>query len=276
MSKSIVITGVSSGIGRASALVFQAAGWDVVGTVRELDCSEADRCPPGIALEPLDLSRPGAATQAGRGILERHGCPDVLLNNAGTLLFGALETTSQAQIEQLYQVNVFSQLELTRAFLPAMRARGSGTVANVTSLGGTMVFPYFAAYNSTKWALEAMSEGLWHELKPFGIKVKAIEPGFVQTSIWGKALPDEHEDVGGPDAYRPYLAAMLEFESSIKHRTSPEKAAEEVYRAVTDASDRLRYPVAAYARALTRGRKLVGAQRTMRLLHRRWMRAAGD
>ncbi len=218
---SILITGVSSGIGRASAGEFQRAGWSVVGTVRDPTCEEADRCPPGLPLEALDLAQAGSAAALAARVVERYGCPDVLLNNAGALLFGPLETTSAEQLAWLYQVNVFGQLELIRGLLPAMRERGSGTIANVTSLGGTMVFPFFAAYNSTKWALEGASEGLWHELKPFGIRVKAIEPGFVQTSIWGKALPEQGEPAAGPEPYRPYLASMLEFESSIKNRTSP-------------------------------------------------------
>lgn len=129
------------------------------------------------------------------------------------------------------------------------------------------------AYNSTKWALEGASEGLWHELRPFGIRVKAIEPGFVQTSIWGKALPERGGPVGGPEPYRPYVASMLDFESSIKNRTSPEGAAAEVFRAVTDESDRLRYPIASYAKTLTRSWRWVGADRMMRFLNGRWMRA---
>jgi NAD(P)-dependent dehydrogenase (short-subunit alcohol dehydrogenase family) len=268
----ILITGVSSGIGRASAVAFERAGWQVIGTVRDPDCPEADRCPPGIPLEALDLAQPGSAAGLAARVLHGHGCPDVLLNNAGSLLFGPLETTSAKDLQELYQVNLFAQLELIRAVLPAMRERGSGTIANVTSLGGTLVFPFFAAYNSTKWAMEAISEGLWHELRPFGIRVKAIEPGFVQTSIWSKALPEKGAAPGGPEPYRAYLAAMLDFESSIKKRTSAEQAAQEVFEAITDDSDRLRYPVAAYAKTLTRGRRWLGAERMMRLLHGRWMK----
>jgi NAD(P)-dependent dehydrogenase (short-subunit alcohol dehydrogenase family) len=222
-------------------------------------------------LEALDLSVPGAAAATADRVLAGHGCPDVLLNNAGILQFGPLESLSQAEVEHLYQVNVFGQLELIRSLLPSMRARGSGTIANVTSLGGTMVFPFFSGYNSTKWAMEALSEGLWHELKPFGIRVKAIEPGFVQTSIWSKALPGKGEGLEGPDDYRPYLKAMLAYESAIKSRTSPEEAAATVYEAIVDESDRLRYPVAAYAGRLVWARRLLGASRMMRFLHPRWL-----
>lgn len=266
----ILITGVSSGIGRACALLFLERGWTVVGALRSPEkASELQQA--GIHLERLDLAEKGAAAALAQSVIRNHGCPDVLLNNAGTLQFGPLEGISAEELEQLYQVNVFAQLELIRGLLPTMRERGSGTIANVTSLGGRMVFPFFAGYNSTKWALEGISEGLWHELQPFGVRVKVIEPGFVETSIWGKALPGPDEPVEGPEPYVPYMEEMRRFEDSITERTSPADAADEIWDAVTDESDRLRYPVAAYAKAMTRARRLLGDRATMRFFHGRWM-----
>lgn len=269
---SILITGVSSGIGRASAELFRGRGWTVVGTVRDpAACAGGAPCPEGVALEKLDLAVPGSATRLAEAVLAKHGCPDVLLNNAGVLQFGPLEGVSAEELQRLYQVNVFGHLELIRALLPAMRERGSGTIANVTSLGGRLVFPFFAGYNSTKWAMEGVSEGLWHELQPFGIRVKAIEPGFVETAIWGKVLPGKGTDVEGPEAYRAGLESMVRFETSIKDRTTPAQAAEDVFAAVTDTNDRLRYPIAAYARPLVAARRWFGEQRFMRFFHGRWM-----
>lgn len=269
----ILITGVSTGIGKACAARFARAGWSVVGTVRD-----PSRYPDGIDgcahLEALDLEREGSATDLAARVLDRVGCPDALLNNAGVLQFGPLEEIGADELVRLYQVNVFGQLELIRALLPAMRTRGSGTIANVTSLGGRIVFPFFAGYNSTKWALEGASEGLWHELMPFGIRVKVIEPGFVETAIWGKVLPDSDEGLPGSEAYRPSVRAMRAFESSITERTTPEAAAEEIFRAVVDDSDRLRYPVAAYARPILAARRLFGDRAFMRFFHGRWMGGA--
>ena len=267
---SILITGVSSGIGRACAERFLREGWEVVGTVRDSSRSESHES-GRFHLEQLDLAEKGSASSLAARVLATYGCPDVLLNNAGTLQFGPLEAIGADELESLYQVNVFGQLELIRGLLPAMRERGSGTIANVTSLGGRLVFPFFAGYNSTKWALEGISEGLWHELQPFGIRVKVIEPGFVETSIWGKALPGPDEPIEGPEPYVSYMEEMRRFESSITERTSPEDAAEEIWHAVTDESDRLRYPVAAYAKAMTRARRLLGDRVTMRFFHGRWM-----
>ncbi len=272
---SILITGVSSGIGRACANLYVTRGWVVIGTVRD-----ASKRPEGldvrVGLELLDLSVRGSATALAERVLAGSGCPDVLLSNAGFVQFGAIEDVSAEEFERIYQVNLFAQLELIRGLLPAMRTRRSGVLANVTSLGGTMTFPFFGAYNSTKWAFEGVSEGLWHELKPFGVRVKAIEPGFVETAIWRKALPGARADspvteLGGSDAYRPFLREMLRFEAGITDRTTPEAAAEQIARAIADEGDRLRYPVAAYARPIVTARRWLGGQSMMRFFHRRWM-----
>lgn len=270
---SILITGVSTGIGRACAELFAEKRWQVTGTVRDPSCPEGAQCPQGVELEALDLSMPGSASALGVRVIEAYGCPDVLLNNAGTFQFGPLEVLSADELSRLYQVNVLGQMELVRSLVPSMRERGSGTIANVTSLGGTLVFPFFAGYNSTKWALEGLSEGLWHELKPFNIRVKAIEPGFVETAIWGKALPSEGEPLDAPEPYLPYLRSMVAFEKQIKNRTSAEECAIEIFDAIADRSDRLRYPVAAYARPMAFARRWLGYRVFTRFFHGRWMKS---
>ncbi|MHB9002564.1 MAG: SDR family oxidoreductase [Coriobacteriia bacterium] len=267
---SILITGVTSGIGRACANLYAERGWDVTGTVRDPG-RPVDGLDARVKVRALDLGESGGPARLGAEVLAKDGCPDVLLNNAGMLQFGPLEDVTPTDLERIFRVNLFGQIELLRAFLLAMRERGSGTIVNVTSLGGTMTFPFFGAYNSTKWALEGYSEGLWHELKPFGVRVKAIEPGFVETAIWGKVLPGEGADAAGSDAYHPYLRAMVGFEDSIVNRTTPEAAALEIARAIDDDSDRLRYPVAAYARPIVAARRLLGGQFMMRFFHKRWM-----
>lgn len=272
---SILITGVSTGIGRAAANLYANRGWDVVGTVRD-PSRRPDGLDERVALERLDLAERGSGTALAQRVLDGPGCPDVVLSNAGIVQFGAVEDVTAEQLERIYRINLFGQLEIVRALLPAMRERRSGVIANVTSLGGTVTFPFFAAYNSTKWAFEGISEGLWHELKPFGVRVKAIEPGYVQTAIWDKALPGKRAEaagaeLGGSDAYRPFMREMLRFEAGITGRTSPEDCAEEIARAIADESDRLRYPVAAYARPIVRARRVLGGQFIMRFFHRRWM-----
>ncbi len=266
---SVLVTGVSTGIGKAVAERFADEGWDVVGTVR--DTSKRPEFESGgdrIALERLDLAVPGNARELADRVLAGPGCPDILINNAGMLQFGPVEFVSAEETERIFRVNVFETVELALAFVPAMRERGSGTIVNVTSLGGRMVFPFFAVYNASKHALEGYSEGLWHELQPFGIRVKAVEPGFVETAIWGKVLGPGVEK---PEPYTKYMEAMEGFESSITDRTPPKQAAEEIFAAATDSSDRLRYPVAAYAKPILRARRWLGQMRVMRFFHTRWM-----
>ncbi len=269
---SILITGVSTGIGRACAERFARDGWTVIGTVRDAAPFAATTWPGEVRLEEADLSIPGSGRALAARVLAAHGTPDVLLNNAGTLDFGPVEDEDPARAEEVFRVNVFEPIELVRALVPAMREAGGGTVANVTSVGGRLTFPFFTTYNATKHALEGYSEGLWHELALSGIRVKAIEPGFVETAIWGRSVRDRGpEPYRGSGPYGPAMASMARFEGSIANRTSAERAAEEIRAAILDPSDRLRYPVAAYAAALIRARRWLGELRVMRFFHRRWM-----
>ena len=237
----ILITGVSTGIGKAAAKRFASAGWTVIGTVRDPD--RAERRSRAWSLRRSTLRWQALLRRWLQRVLERSGCPDAILNNAGMLQFGPLECYAAEELELLYRVNVFGQLELIRPFLPAMRERGSGVIANVTSLGGLLVFPFFAAYNSTKWALEGISEGLWHELKPFG------DPGEGDRArLRGdRDLGQGPAGCGRADRWRrrpigPTWRRCAASRHPSRRRTTPEAAAEEVFSAVTDESDRLALP----------------------------------
>jgi NAD(P)-dependent dehydrogenase (short-subunit alcohol dehydrogenase family) len=268
---SIMITGVSSGIGQACAERFAREGWTVVGTVR--DPARVTPTRPGdVRQGGLDRSAAGSAARCGGAAMELlDGAPDVLLNNAGTVLFGPVEETSD-RWRGVFEVNVFAQLELIEALLPAMRERGSGVIANVTSLGGRLTFPFYTTYNASKWAMEGYSEGLWHELKPFGIRVKAIEPGYVDTGIFQKALGrGSAAEIDPASPYAPYLRSMDRFSRTVPKQSSPAEAADEVYAAIADPSDRLRYPIAAWARVLLRARRVFGEQAFMENFHKRWL-----
>lgn len=265
---SILITGVSSGLGHALAVRAHGEGWRVFGTVRDNQRPETYELPDAITLYRLDLRFSRAlGALAERFMVENGLPPDVLVNNAGYAMYSPVEEADPDATRDIFQVNTFAPVELTRAFLPAMRTRGSGLIVNITSLGGRMVFPFFTTYNASKHALEAFSEGLWHEVKPFGIRVKAVEPGYVDTAIY-RAMEQRAEPTG---PYAPFLSAMNTFSQGVTHRTSPADAAGEVWTAIMDPSDRLRYPVAAYARMLIAARRLLGDQQVARFMHRRWM-----
>lgn len=265
--KSILITGVGSGLGRALLLKAHGEGWHVIGTSRDDAATSAKGLPEGVTLYRLEPHFASAVQAFSQRLVAEHGVPDVVVNNAAFAPYGPVESLTAESLTELFQVNVFAPVELITALLPAMRERGSGTIVNITSLGGRMVFPFYTSYNATKHAMEAFSEGLWHELSPFGIRVKAIEPGYVDTPIY-RSLTEAGEPSG---PYAPALRAMREFADGVKRRTTPAQAADEVWRAILDPSDRLRYPVAAYARALIALRSVVGAESFMRLMHRRWV-----
>lgn len=263
---SILITGVSSGLGRALALRAHAEGWTVYGTTRSNGGGASD-LPGGITQLRLELRFPHAVSIFTDRFLAEYGAPDVLVNNAATALYGPVEDVDPEALRTAFQVNVFAAVELATGLLPAMRERGSGVIVNITSLGGKTVFPFFTTYNATKHALEGFSEGLWHEVKPFGVRVKAIEPGYIATPIYDVMKGPEKRL--GP--YAPALEAMDAFSAGVTKRSTPEEAAEEVWRAILDPSDRLRYPVAAYARPLLALRRLVGDRAYMKFFHRRWV-----
>lgn len=267
---SVLITGVSSGLGRALAARFCREGWEVTGTVRTLEGAGVQGHPPGVRLRVLDLARPESISELAAEVTTDEGAPDVLINNAGMLHFGPLEDAPLAAIQSVFQVNAFGPIALALAFVPGMRERGSGLIVNVGSLGGRMVFPFFSVYNASKHALEGFSEGLWHELKPFGVNVKIVRPGYIDTPIYEKASVDRAGVAGASQVYRDALTKILEFERRVTRRTRPEEAAEELWVVVNDTSDRLAYPIAAYARSLLLARRLIGETRFLRIAHGRW------
>jgi NAD(P)-dependent dehydrogenase (short-subunit alcohol dehydrogenase family) len=266
---SILITGVSSGLGKALASHASREGWRVFGTTRDDRPSGEHDLPDGVTLVRLELRFPHAVSTFSERFLAEFGAPDVLVNNAARAVYGPAEELSAESLAELFQVNVLSPIGLINAMLPAMRTRGSGTIVNVTSLGGKMTFPFFTAYNATKHALEGFSEGLWHELRPLGIRVKIVEPGFVDTPIY-RVMEAQRQPTG---PYAEGLRAINALQAGIRKRTSPEEAAAAVWKAILDPSRRLRYPVAAHARSLLRLRRLLGDEAFIRALHARWFKS---
>ncbi|MFG3252382.1 oxidoreductase [Streptomyces sp. NPDC048172] len=200
MSKVWLITGGGSGFGRALTEAAVAAGDVVVAAARrtaplaDLVAAHPDRV-EALALDVTD----GAAVEAAvRDVVERHGRIDVLVNNAGRTHVGAAEETTEAELRELFEVHVFGPAALVRAVLPHMRARRSGAIVQMSSMGGQMSFPGFSAYSGTKFALEGMSEALAAEVGPLGIDVLIVEPGAFRTGLFSgdpvSALVEGSED----------------------------------------------------------------------------------
>jgi NAD(P)-dependent dehydrogenase (short-subunit alcohol dehydrogenase family) len=186
MNKVWLITGASSGFGRAIAQAALAEGDVVVGAVRRpegLDDLVAAH-PDQVEALRLDVTETGAAEAAVRDVIARHGRIDVLVNNAGRTHVGAFEETTEQELRELFEVHVFGPAALTRAVLPHMRERRSGAIVQMSSMGGQMSFAGFSAYSGTKFALEGLSEGLADEVADFGIKVLIVEPGSFRTALF--------------------------------------------------------------------------------------------
>jgi NAD(P)-dependent dehydrogenase (short-subunit alcohol dehydrogenase family) len=263
-AKTIVITGASSGIGKATARLFAKRGWNVVAAMRqpgaEKELVEGER----LKLMPIDVQDPASIRAAVAAAVAAFSTIDVWLNNAGYGAFGPVEAGSRAQIQRQFDVNVFGLVECVQAIAPHFRANRSGVLINVSSAGGLLTFPGFSVYNSSKFALEGLSEGLWYELGAFGIKVKLIEP---KTDFGGRSL--DVWDLSNLPAYIPLMekvrAARERFTSN---PSAPELVAATIFKAATDPSDRLRYLVGSDAKQAWRIRRWLGYRAQMRIVRR--------
>src|SRR5262245_44833203 len=234
----VLITGGSAGIGKMAARLFASRGWNVAATARDPE-KLSDLASPTVALFRLDVTDEASIAAAVLAALDRFGRIDVLVNNAGYGVFGPLEAISGADLAHEFDVNVLGLAAVTRHVLPAMRRQTSGTIVNMSSIGGRLTSPMCSAYYATKFAVEGLSDSLAYELKPHGIRVKLIEPGHFKTDFIARSLKWAlHE------AYEPHVGNMRAWiDHGDRRAPSAEPVAEAIYRAATDRSSRLRYPV---------------------------------
>lgn len=240
MSKTVFITGASSGIGRATARHFAAQGWNVVATMRSPK-DGAELAGDNVLVTRLDLLESDSIHSSVSDAIERFGAIDVLVNNAGYGAYGPLEATPMSVLRRQFDVNFFGLAELTKAVLPEMRERKSGTIINVSSIGGRVVFPFGTLYHSSKWAVEGLSEALHFEVRLFGGRVKIVEPGGVNTDFGGRSFVFTNDE--NLDAYQPLVKAFTDAMGNMDTSTNQdaEEVAEVIWTAATDGSDQLRY-----------------------------------
>ena len=252
--KTILITGASSGIGAATARHFQAKGWNVVATMRNPASSSDFANLENVHLARLDVTDAELiATAVAEGI-ERFGQIDALLNNAGYGAYGALEAFTMDRIRRQFDTNVIGLMEVTKAVLPHFRQNRSGTVINISSIGGQITFPLGALYHGTKFAVEGLSEAMHYELEPLGIRMRIVQPGMIQTNFGGSSF-DFAMDEDLPD-YAPMAEAMGRlFGRLAANPSSPETVAEVIWDAANDTGNRLRYRAGPDAEALLDARK---------------------
>lgn len=240
MSQTVLITGASTGIGRASAELFAARGWNVVATMRVPKKGADLAALDNVRVERLDVTDPDSIESAVAAAIEAFGAIDVLVNNAGYGAYGVLEATPSESIRRQYDTNVFGLLETTKAVLPHMRAGGSGAIVNISSMGGKITFPLGTLYHGTKWAVEGMSEALSFELAPIGIRVKIVEPGAIATDFGGRSFDFSNDE--SLEEYQGTVQGLLSGIESAMAETSPASmVAEVIFEAATDPSEQLRY-----------------------------------
>lgn len=240
MKKTLLITGASSGIGKAAARRFQAEGWNVIATMRSPERETELTALDGVLvtrLDVLDVASIGAAVDAG---LQRFGRIDTLLNNAGYGAYGPLEATPLDKVRRQFDVNVMGVLATTQAVLPHLRRQRSGVIVNVSSIGGKITFPLGTLYHGTKFAVEGLSEALHYELLPLGIRVRIVEPGMVKTDFAGRSFDFSNDPALAE--YQPLVGAFMSALGPMAANAShPDRVADVIFRAATDEGDRLRY-----------------------------------
>jgi short-subunit dehydrogenase len=242
MEKVILITGASSGIGKETAKLFQTKNWKVAATMRAPEKAEDLQKIVDIECLKLDVTDVDSIKSAINTTIEKFGRIDVIVNNAGYGLVGAFEAASAEQIEKQFQTNVFGLMSVCREILPVFREQKRGTIVNVASMGGRLTFPLYSLYHATKWAVEGFSESLQYEVKPFGIKIKIIEPGPIKTDFYDRSMDLTRRE--GLTAYDSFIEkAMPNMQKAGENAPDGRLVAEVIYRAVTDESWKLRYTV---------------------------------
>jgi len=254
MTRTVLITGASSGFGKALAEHYVRQGWRVAATLRRPELAQWTGAAPECCL-PLDVTDPSSIDAAVRVALDRLGGIDVLINNAGYALMGPVEGTRAEQIRRQIDTNLTGLIMVTTAVLPAMRQQGRGTIVNLSSIAGRLSFPMMSVYNASKFGVEGFTESLRYEVEPFGIRVKLVEPGPVRTDFYTRSLDwTDHPAYAGMSAR---VKALFSGGDGSKMASSPEQVVATVFKASTDDSTRLRYPV--HHQPMWLARSLLGA-----------------
>ncbi|MCP9480378.1 SDR family oxidoreductase [Shimia sp. CNT1-13L.2] len=256
MTQTILITGASSGIGKTTAKLFHDKGWNVIATMRSPEHEDELTQLPNTLVTRLDVTDSASIEAAVTEGIKAFGKIDVLLNNAGYGAYGPLEAFPMDRIKRQFDTNVIGLIETTKAVLPHMRANGSGTIVNISSIGGQMTFPLGALYHGTKFAVEGISEAMHFELEAAGIKTKIVEPGMIATDFGGRSFDFVNDEA--MTEYQPVVQALFGAwgsEEMAARASQPIVVAKVIWDAVTDGTNTLRYRAGADAVELLDNRK---------------------
>ncbi len=262
VSKAVLITGCSSGIGRATAEHLADKGWNVYATARRPE-SIADLEAKGCKLLALDVTDEASMQQAIAAVEQAEGAVGVLVNNAGYSQSGAVESVPLEQVRRQFETNVFGLVRLCQLALPGMRRQGWGKIVNVSSMGGKLVFPGGGFYHGTKYAVEAISDALRWEVRGFGVDVVIIEPGLIKTDF-GNVAAGSVDAAPAEGPYGDFTAAVAKatkgaYEGGLPAKLGggPETVARKIEKAITKRRPKPRYSVTASAKLALAQRRLV-------------------
>ncbi|MBI3219528.1 MAG: SDR family oxidoreductase [Bacteroidetes bacterium] len=243
MKKTVIITGSSSGIGKAAAIYFSQQGWNVAATMRTPEKETVLSKLPDVKLYALDVTQSESIRHALETIQKDFGTIDVVVNNAGFGADGVFESMSDEFIEKQFDTNVFGLMRVTREAVKIMRSQKKGTIVQIASVGGRVAFPLYSIYHGTKWAVEGFTESLQYEVAPFNIRLKLIEPGAIKTEFYGRSRafmkPDYTND------YNEFVkkCEAVSMDAGDKG-ASAESVARVIFKAANDSSKKMRYPIA--------------------------------
>jgi NAD(P)-dependent dehydrogenase (short-subunit alcohol dehydrogenase family) len=259
-SKAALITGCSSGIGRATAERLAADGWKVYATARRPETIE-DLASKGCETLALDVTDEASMQAAVDAVVQAEGAVGVLVNNAGYSQSGAVETVPLDQVRRQFETNVFGLVRMCQLALPGMREQRYGKIVNISSMGGRLVFPGGGFYHGTKYAVEALSDALRFEVRGFGVDVILIEPGLITTNFGDAAVATvTQEDDGGAYAHFNRSVAKLTENAykgpMAKLGSGPEAVAKTIAKAISAKRPKARYPVTASAHVLINQRRI--------------------
>ncbi|WP_438853306.1 oxidoreductase [Agromyces sp. M3QZ16-3] len=264
MAKTALVTGASSGMGREIALRLAADGYTVYGAARRVERMR-DLEESGVRVIGLDVTVDEQVVAAVDRIVAETGRIDVLVNNAGFGLYGAVEDTSMEDVRYQFDVNFFGVARLTQLVLPHMRAQESGRIVNISSVGGEIYTPLGAYYHATKHALEAWSDALRYEVAQFGIDVVIVQPGLIDTE-WSAIMSAPVLERSGNGAYAPLAHAVVSRSGGQYGGSSPSVIADTVARAVAARRPRTRYAAGRLAKPLIAARRVLTDRGFDRLL----------